>query len=124
MRLNKILRKDLYYPLMDVRCALVRQVCDKLRKRKTLKVRRMYVQVVTIFEEKNELVFCFVGDSSGQMLAYLKKSHRKPQIKEGEVVRLLHVVGIRGKQKGSTHKGDILYIDTEADNSKVLPHGF
>jgi len=72
--------------------------------KKKIKVRRMYVQIVTILEDDSKRVFCIVGDSSGQMLAYLNKSTLK-HIKEGDVVRLIGVMGVRGKHKVGEHSG-------------------
>lgn len=48
-----------------------------------------------IISNEGNRVLCSVADSSGMMLAYLKKDRVK-DIKEKDVVRLLHVRGCRG----------------------------
>jgi hypothetical protein len=86
----------------------------------------MYVKVMAIMNVTADRVFCQVGDSSGRMLAYLKQSHRVPRISEGDVVRLLTVKGLigRGKSKEDTCGEDVVYLDTEDETAKVLPHRF
>jgi hypothetical protein len=81
---------------MDIRCALIRQVAERLYIEDSVKAVRMCVKVTAVIYEESNRVFCQVGDSSGLMLAYLKKD-RLSSIKEGDVVRLLSVTGVRGK---------------------------
>ncbi len=56
----------------------------------------MTVKVVSIVNNVANYSLCLVGDSSGMILAYLRKDKVK-NIKELDVVRLLNVRGMRGK---------------------------
>jgi len=58
----------------------------------------MTVKVVTIINIKDNYTLCLVGDSSGMMLAYLRKDKVKT-IQKSDVVRLVNIWGVRGKSK-------------------------
>ena len=96
-RLNKVITHDLYYPLEDKRCTLIRQVAEILKSGKSTNylVRKMTVEVVTVISESSSGAFCIVGDSSGMIMAYLKKETPK-SISSLDIVRLQDVRGIRG----------------------------
>ena len=55
----------------------------------------MTVEVVTVISESSSGAFCIVGDSSGMIMAYLKKETPK-SISSLDIVRLQDVRGIRG----------------------------
>ena len=46
--LNKALNQDLFYSVMDRRCALIRQVAEKVRVYKKTRIQRMYVEIVSV----------------------------------------------------------------------------
>jgi len=57
----------------DSKCSLIRYIARQLKKNKTFKIYKMIVKIMFIINEWTSGVFCQVGDSSGVMMAYLKK---------------------------------------------------
>lgn len=71
----------------------------------------MTVKVIAVSKNVATYSVCLVGDSSGMILAYLKKDRVKT-IKENDVVRLLNVRGMRGKPKDGYFDKEIMYLDS------------
>lgn len=79
----------------------------------------MIVQVAFILNEWTDKLFCQVGDSSGLMLAYLKKD--KMVIKEGDVVTLRKITAKKGPEPNKLMNEDIIYLDTFDESAQVTP---
>jgi hypothetical protein len=84
-----------------------------LATKSSINVQKMIVQVMFILNEWPAGIFCQVGDSSGRMLAYLKKESMKT-INEGDVVKLMKVTAKRGVDPNKQIKEEIFYLDTYA----------
>jgi hypothetical protein len=56
----------------------------------------MIVKISFILNEWNSHIFCQVGDSSGLMLAYIKKPVNQ-KLNEGDVLNIKKVIGKKGK---------------------------
>lgn len=57
----------------DTKCSLIRHVAAKAKENLSIDVGKMIVRVKFIIKEWSKGIFCQVGDSSGSMLAYIKK---------------------------------------------------
>lgn len=65
-----------------------------MRRKDIISLHKMIVQVVYILNEWTDKIYCQVGDSSGLMLAYIKKD--KLVIKEGDVLKLSKITAKKG----------------------------
>ena len=70
----------------------------------------MIVQVLFILNEWTDKLFCQVGDSSGRMLAYIKKD--KLMIKDGDVLKLRKITAKKGPDPNRFLDGVIIYLYT------------
>lgn len=107
----------MYYRVYDKNCQLIREVAERLRKKNSFTVNKMIVKVAFILNEWTDKLFCQVGDSSGLMLAYLKKD--RMVIKEGDVVKLSKITARKGPEPNKLMNEDIIYLDTCDENSQM-----
>ena len=75
----------------------------------------MYVKVIAVLRDQSDCSLCRVADSSGSILALLKKG-RVNSFKDGVVVRLIRVKATRDSNR--------IFLLCTSEDSLVLPHSF